>query len=84
MRDAGERAAIELAQAAGATLLLIDDHAARAMGLKTIGTLGILARAAQLGLVDLEGAFTSLRATNFRFHENLLQSLLAQYGAKKP
>ena len=87
-RDAGERAAIELAQTVGATLLLIDDRAgddaAQARGLKTIGTLGILVQAAQLGLVELEGAFAKLRKTNFRYRPELLDALLAQHEAKKP
>ncbi len=53
---AGERAAIGLAQAVSATLLLIDDRAgivaARVQGLEATGTLGVLVRGAQLGLID--------------------------------
>jgi predicted nucleic acid-binding protein len=81
--DAGERAAIELAQAMNAGLLLIDDRAgiaeARARGLEATGTLGVLVRAAQLGLVDLSGAFSRLKATNFRYRPELLDKLLAQH-----
>jgi predicted nucleic acid-binding protein len=87
-RGAGERAAIGLAQLVGAHLLLIDDRtgdaAARACGLETIGTIGLLVRATRLGLVDLRGAFTRLRATNFRCRPELLDTLLAQHEAKKP
>lgn len=50
----GERAAIALAQEVHAALLLIGDRAgaaaARALGLKVTGTLGVLARAAAQGL----------------------------------
>jgi predicted nucleic acid-binding protein len=81
--DAGERAAIELAQATNATLLLMDDRAgmaeARARGLEATGTLGVLVRAAQLGRVDLPGAFARLKATNFRYRPDLLDKLLDQH-----
>lgn len=85
-RGAGERAAIALAQATGAQLLLIDDRAgdmaARVRGLETIGTLGILLRAAQRGLVTLGPAFARLRETNFRCRPELLAALLAQHEAE--
>jgi predicted nucleic acid-binding protein len=85
-RGAGERAAIELAQSVGAQLLLIDDRAgdlaARARGLETTGTVGVLLRAAQLDLVDLATAFTRLRSTNFRYRPELLDALLAQREAR--
>jgi predicted nucleic acid-binding protein len=83
---AGERAAIGLAQAIGDALLLIDDRAgieaARARGVQATGTLGILARAARSGLVDLPTAFELLKATNFRYRPELLDALLAQYGKR--
>lgn len=82
---AGERAAITLAQTANAALLLIDDRAgiieARTRGLQATGTLGVLERAAELGLIDLAAALTRLKATNFRYHPALLDKLLA---ATKP
>lgn len=85
---AGERAAIGLAQAIGDALLLIDDragiNAARARGVKSTGTLGVLAQAAQMGLIELEGALAKLRQTNFRHRPELLDTLLAQHEAKKP
>ena len=87
-RGAGERAAIELAQSIGARLLLIDDRAgdmvARARGLETTGTIGVLLRAAQSGLVDLPTAFERLKATSFRYRSELLDALLAQHEARKP
>lgn len=85
--DAGERAAIALAQDIGDALLLIDDRAgieaARGRGLKATGTLGILLQAAGLGLVDLPTAFARLKATNFRYRPALLDALLAQHEAKR-
>jgi predicted nucleic acid-binding protein len=86
--DAGERAAISLAQLIGDALLLIDDRAgieaARAHGVQATGTLGILVRAAGADLVDLRTAFERLKATNFRYRPALLDALLAQHEAKKP
>jgi predicted nucleic acid-binding protein len=85
---AGERAAIGLAQAIGDALPLIDDRAgieaARSHGVQATGTLGILAQAARLGLVDLPTAFERLEATNLRYRPALLDALLAQHEAKKP
>lgn len=84
-RDAGERAAIDLAKSVDARLLLIDDRAgdaaARVRGLETTGTLGVLVQGAQLGLVDLSTAVSRLRTTNFRCRPDLLDATLAKYGA---
>ena len=81
--DAGEQAAIALAVQLKATLLLIDDRAgvraALAQGLEVVGTLGILDRAARIGLVDLAACLTRLKATNFRYRPQLLDALLAQH-----
>jgi predicted nucleic acid-binding protein len=79
----GERAAIALAQAIGATLVLIDDRAgaavARSQGLATTGTLGVLELAAMSGLVDLPSAVARLQGTNFRYRPELLEMLLARH-----
>jgi predicted nucleic acid-binding protein len=87
-RGAGERAAIDLARTVDAQLLLIDDRAgdaaARAHGLKTTGTLGVLVLGAQLGLLDLTTAFSRLRTTNFRCRPELLDATLAKYGGGLP
>lgn len=84
LRGAGERAAIALARSVDVPLLLIDDRAGEAMarshGLETSGTLGVLVRAAQLGLVDLSAALTQLRATNFRCRPELLDAILVRRG----
>ena len=80
--DPGERAAIALALTRRAALLLVDDRAgtaaARSQGLETVGTIGVLARAAQRQLIDLPTAFAALRATNFRYPPALLDALVAE------
>ena len=83
---AGERAAIALALERRADLVLMDDRqgvaTATAAGLRVIGTIGLLDRAARLGLVDLEDAFARLRATNFRHRPALLDAILGQHKEK--
>jgi predicted nucleic acid-binding protein len=83
----GERAAIALAEAVGATLVLMDDRAgvtaARAAGFTVTGTLGILDRAARRGMIDLPSAFARLQATNFRCHQAIINHLLARYAADR-
>jgi predicted nucleic acid-binding protein len=80
---AGERAAITLAQTTSAALLLMDDRAgsvaARARGLETVGTIGILARGARHDLVDLAEMFDRLKSTNFRYQPEMLDELLARH-----
>lgn len=66
-----------------ADLVLMDDRAgvaaARSLGLVVTGTLGILVLAGRRSLIDLADAFLRLRSTNFRFHPELLERLLARY-----
>jgi predicted nucleic acid-binding protein len=85
--DLGEAEAIALAATVRADLVLMDDragvHAARAKGFLVTGTLGVLDRAARRGLVDLAGAFTRLRATNFRYPPKLMDELQARYEADR-
>lgn len=80
--DPGERAAIALASSVGADVVLMDDRAgvaaARARGLRAIGTLGLLQRGARRGLLDLPTAFERLVATNFHVRQDLLEMLLAE------
>jgi predicted nucleic acid-binding protein len=86
-RGAGERAAIGLAESVGAQIVLTDDRAgaasARSRGLETIGTLGVMVRAAQLDLLALQDAFDRLRATNFRCSPEMLDALLMEHGAMR-
>jgi len=68
---AGEREAIALAKEMNADAILMDDRKgtkeARRHGLTTIGTLAILAKASQRGLLHLADALRGLAQTNFRF-----------------
>jgi len=75
----GERAAIQLAERAGAILVLLDDRAARtaaeACGLTVTGVLGVLKTASAEGLLHLPEAIERLRRTNFRASPALLRSM---------
>lgn len=77
---AGEREAIGLALRDQADLLLTDDRdaarEARRLGLVVVGTLGLLDRAAQRGLLDLAETFENLKATNFRYPPAVMEALL--------
>lgn len=82
--DAGERPVLSLAGAMCARLVLMDDRSgvgeARRRGFAAIGTLGILDLAATRGLIRLSDAFTQLRATNFRYPEDVMNVLLARHS----
>ncbi len=86
MLDAGEEAAIVLAVELHADLLLMDDEegvsAARRKGLEVIGTLGVLSRAGQRGLLNLADVFDRVKRTNFRFKQGIMDQFLAEHGAK--
>ena len=73
---AGEREAIALATELSADGLLMDDREgrqeARRLGLPTLGTLRVLADAAEHGYTDLAVAFNRLKQTNFRASEQLI------------
>ena len=83
----GELAAIALAEELSADALLIDERDGRReaerRGLPVLGTLRVLADAAEHGLADLPATFERLRQTNFRASEPLLQSLLARDAARR-
>jgi predicted nucleic acid-binding protein len=80
--DLGEQAAISLAQEMGADLLLIDDldgrRAAQSRGIAITGTLGVLERAADHGLLDLRESIEKLQATSMHLSQSLVASLLAR------
>ncbi len=80
--DDGERAAIALAGMIRPELILIDERAGAAVaetrGLVVTGTLGVLTRAADRGMIDLPAAFAALQATNFHVRQVLLDRLLAE------
>ena len=81
--DAGEKAAIALAAFLAADLMLMDDRAgimvARQKGFVVTGTLGVLDLAARRGLIDLAEAFDRLKATNFRYPQEVMDALLDQH-----
>jgi predicted nucleic acid-binding protein len=83
---AGEREAIALATELSADVLLMDDREGRQeamrLGLPILGTLRVLADAAEHGFANLVIAFDRLRRTNFRASEQLIERLL-EYDAKR-
>lgn len=85
--DAGEREAIMLSQEIGADFLLMDDwegrQEAERRALTVTGTLGVLERAAEQGLLDLPTALARLETTNFYLPTNLVRDLLARDVARK-
>jgi predicted nucleic acid-binding protein len=78
----GELEAIALAKELDARALLIDDRYAREEAIRhhlsVVGTLGVLADAADAKLVDLPDAVARLRQTTFRASEDLFEWLLSR------
>lgn len=74
--DVGEREALALALALPASLVVVDDRAARRaateLGFVTTGTLGVLERAARMRLVDFDQAIVRLRTTSFWVRESTI------------
>ena len=83
----GEQEAIDLAEELHADLVLMDDEDGRLeaerRAMVVIGTLGVLERAAERGLLDLPTVLTRLQATNFFVDEALIQEALARDAARK-
>jgi predicted nucleic acid-binding protein len=89
--DEGEKSALTLGMALGAELILIDDRkgvsVALQKGFQITGTLGLLTRSAQLGLLDLADALALLKRTNFRHRTELFDEILRKHanrGTKSP
>jgi len=84
---AGERDAIALAQEIGADVLIIDERLgateAENRGLHVTGTLGVLEKAAGLGLIDLKQALSRLLATNFRIRRSIVETLLKRHESRE-
>ncbi len=68
-------------------LLLMDERVGRryahSLGVKTIGTLGLLELAGERGLLDLSAAIVKLRATSAYLPEDLVQRALDRDRLKK-
>jgi predicted nucleic acid-binding protein len=78
--DLGEREAILLTERLGVNAVFFDEPDGRLIAgernLSVIGTLQILALAAEAGLVELPVAFARLQATTFRVSTRLLKTFL--------
>jgi predicted nucleic acid-binding protein len=82
---AGETQVIANAQSHGADRVVIDDlqarRCAKVMGLRVIGTLGIVGRAKATGLIDrAEPVIKRLRETGLYTSDELVQRLLREVG----
>ena len=83
--DGGETAALSLAQTMGARLILLDERKARRIaahiGLQVAGTLAVLLRAKQQGLITVIGPYiTQMQSQGRRFHPDLVALLLEDAG----
>ncbi len=80
----GEQDAILLAEQCSADLVLLDEKAARKAarerGLNVTGLLGVLDRAATVGIIEnFPRVIARLNATNFRIAPRVLKSLLEKH-----
>ena len=81
--DKGEASAIALALENEKSLLILDDSKARKLALRLkldyTGTLGILLKGKELGIVSsIKPLLLQIQQTNFRFSEKLLMAILAE------
>jgi predicted nucleic acid-binding protein len=86
---AGESEAITLASQDGAQLLLLDDRPARrlapSLGIPVLGTLGLLIRAKEQGLLAaVKPYIETLLRGGFRASPALVERILAQAGEGEP
>jgi predicted nucleic acid-binding protein len=77
---AGEAAALALAIELHADLVLVDERAAYRVAverhLAAVGTIRVLERAAEAGLIDLASAFQAVKQTNFWLPQGFLDERL--------
>lgn len=81
--DKGEASAIALMLELDDAILIIDDlkgrKLAEKLGFKFSGTLGLLLKAKQIGVIkSIKPVLDKIRLTNFRFSERLLTDILNQ------
>ena len=88
--DQGESEAIIYADDHQADFLLMDEAAgrkvAKAMGLRIMGTVGVLVNAHDDGVLsakEVEAAFDALRNANRRISEELIQNAMAYIQSKE-
>jgi predicted nucleic acid-binding protein len=85
--DTGEREAIVLAEELKADVLLIDERSGREAALKrnlpVVGTLGILERAAEKGLIDFAETLQKLKANGFFIASALEKDFLERDAIRK-
>jgi predicted nucleic acid-binding protein len=78
--DDGERDAIQLALENGIDTVLIDESEGRRAAvqrhLKVTGTVALLEKAGQRGLLDFRSALTELERTNFRISASIREEFL--------
>jgi predicted nucleic acid-binding protein len=81
--DAGERAAIALAERIHADLILIDDADGKAEAarrhFRVTGTLGVLRAGADEGLIDVRAVLTRLARKTFYTDQQLVHKLFAKW-----
>jgi predicted nucleic acid-binding protein len=83
--DAGEAAALSLAQTSGARLILLDERKARRiaahLGLPVAGTLAVLLRAKQRGIIAaIRPYLAQMQGQGRHFHPDLIARLLEDAG----
>jgi len=83
--DVGEAAALSLAQSMGARLILLDERKARRiaahLGLSVAGTLAVLLRAKQQGLLaSVRPYIAQMQSQGRRFHPDLIAHVFTEAG----
>jgi predicted nucleic acid-binding protein len=83
--DKGEKHTLDMAQKYHADWVLIDEKFGRNMaeylGLRVTGTLGILLKAKQQGMItSFKESITSMQNQGIYYHPNLIKKLLTQIG----
>jgi predicted nucleic acid-binding protein len=85
--DFGEREALALAKEIRAELILLDDKVARRVAeqeaFKVKGTLGVLADAARMGLLDFRASVETLQRTSMHIDPKLAQRIIEEFERTK-